>query len=59
MVDEDSFDFTERFNLNAVPTLLIFISGVMINSLVGFVPKVVLRAFLEESITLSGRKIKT
>jgi len=58
MVDEDSFDFTERFNLNAVPTLLIFSGGVMINSVVGFVPKAVLRTFLEESITLSGRKIK-
>lgn len=56
MVDEDSFEFTERFNLNAVPTLLIFSGGVMINSLVGFVPKAVLRTFLEESIRLSNRK---
>lgn len=54
MVDEDSFEFTERFNLNAVPTLLIYKGGVMINSLVGFVPKEVLRTFLEESIKLSG-----
>jgi len=52
MVDEDSFEFTERFNLNAVPTLLIYKDGVMINSLVGFVPKPVLRTFLEESINL-------
>jgi thioredoxin 1 len=59
MVDEDSFDFTERFNLNAVPTLLIFSGGVMTNSLVGFVPRAVLRTFLEESITLSGRKNKS
>ena len=58
MVDEDSFKFAERFNLNAVPTLLIFSGGVMINSLVGFVPKAVLRTFLEESIKLSGRKSK-
>ena len=56
MVDEGSFGFTERFNLNAVPTILIFSSGVMINSIVGFVPKEVLRTFLEESIKLSGRK---
>lgn len=58
MVDEDSFEFTERFNLNAVPTLLIFKGGVMVNSLVGFVPKPVLRKFLEESIKLSGRTSK-
>ena len=56
MVNEDSFEFTERFNLNAVPTLLIFKGGVMVNSLVGFVPKPVLRTFLEESIKLSSRK---
>jgi len=55
MVDEDSFEFTERFNLNAVSTLLIFKGGVMVNSLVGFVPKQVLRTFLEESIKLSSR----
>ena len=59
MVDEDSFKFAERFNLNAVPTLLIFSGGVMTNSLVGFVPKEVLRTFLEESIKLSGRKNKS
>ncbi len=58
MVDEDSFKFTQQFNLNAVPTLLIFKGGVMINSLVGFVPKPVLRTFLEESIKLSSRKTK-
>jgi thioredoxin 1 len=46
MVDEDSFEFTERFNLNAVPTLLIFKGGVMVNPLVGFVAKPVLRKFL-------------
>ena len=58
MVDKDSFEFTQRFNLNAVPTLLIFKGGVMVNSLVGFVPKPVLRTFLEESIKLSSRKAK-
>jgi len=58
MVDEDSFEFTKRFNLNAVPTLLIFKGGVMVNSLVGFVSKPVLRTFLEESIKLSGSKDK-
>lgn len=58
MVDEDSFEFTERFNLNAVPTLLIHKGGVMINSLVGFVTKPVLRTFLEESIKLSSHKEK-
>jgi len=58
MIDEDSFEFAERFNLNAVPTLLIFKGGVMINSLVSFVPKPVLRTFLEESIKLSSRKGK-
>jgi len=52
MVDENTFEFAKRFNLNAVPTVLIFKDGVMINSLVGFVPKAVLRAFLEESMKL-------
>lgn len=52
MVDEDSHEFTKQFNLNAVPTLLIFKGGVMVNSLVGFVPKQVLRKFIEESIKL-------
>ena len=59
MVNEDSFEYTERFNLNAVPTLLIFSGGVMINSLVGFVPKTVLSTFLEESIKLSARNNKS
>ena len=58
MVDEDSFEFAEQFNLNAVPTLLIFKGGVMVNSLVGFVPKQVLITFLEESIKLSSRIAK-
>ncbi len=52
MVDKDTFEFTKRFNINAVPTFLIFKGGVMINSLVGLVPKPVLRTFLEESIKL-------
>jgi len=52
MVDEDSFEFAKQFNLNAVPTLLIFKGGVMVNSLVGFVPKPVLRKFIEESVKL-------
>jgi thioredoxin-like negative regulator of GroEL len=50
MVDEDTFEFTKRFNLSAVPTLLIFKDGVMVNSLLGFVPKTVLRTFIEESM---------
>jgi thioredoxin 1 len=52
MINENTFKFAKRFNLNAVPTLLIFKGGVMIHSLVGFVPKPVLRTFLEESIKL-------
>lgn len=52
MINESTFKFAKRFNLNAVPTLPIFKGGVMIHSLVGFVPKPVLRAFLEESIKL-------
>ena len=56
MVDENTFDFTERFNLNAVPTLLIFKDGVLMNSLVGFVAKPVLRAFLQESIKLTKKE---
>lgn len=55
MVDENTFEFTERFNLNALPTLLIFKDGVLMNSLVGFVAKPVLRAFLEESIKQSKK----
>jgi len=50
MIDEDTFDYAKRFNINAVPTLLIFKGGVMVNSLVGFIPKTVLRTFLEESL---------
>ena len=50
MINEDTFKFAKRFNLNAVPTLLIYKGCVMIHSLVGFVPKPVLGDFLEESI---------
>lgn len=59
MIDEKTFDYTERFNLNAVPTLLIFNDGVLINSLVGYVAKPVLKVFLEESIRLSEKKGET
>lgn len=56
IIDEDTFEYAKRFNIKAGPTLLIFKSGVMLNSLVGFVPKSVLRTFLEESIKLSKKK---
>lgn len=56
MVDEETFKFAKRFNLNAVPTLIIFKKGVMVNSLVGYVTKPVLRNFLEETIGISKTK---